>query len=212
MQKDWVLRLEAIHRLLPTTKIYLFASANTLSEKAVKVLANNNVYMVCLGLEDPTAEYRKNNRLDEVVRLLKASGVMVYLSFIVDPLRIIGREAGAEFYSILGKRVEELAPEMICGNFLMPFRGTAIWDKYYAYVSPEDYKYYDSKTPFLVRNPVVREKMKFFMFWFQWLYYTSDFYNRNVRKFDVADTLHLRFLELYQEFRPCYEKFWNVRP
>jgi len=110
------------------------------------------------------------------------------------------------------QRIEELAPEMICGNFLMPFRGTKIWDKYYAYVSPEDYRHYDSKTPFLIRNPVLREKMKFFMFWYQWQYYTSDFYNTNVREFQTGDTLHLRFLELYKHFRSVYERIWDVRP
>ena len=170
------------------------------------------VYMICLGLEDPMIKYSKNERLDKVVSWLKDSGISTYLSFIVNPMKIIGREAGENFYDILMKRVEELAPEMICGNFLMPFRGTKIWDEYYAYVSPEDYKYYDSKTPFLVHNPVVREKMKFFLFWYQWLYYTSDFYNQKVRKFECNDTLHLRFVELYQKFRTQYERLWNVRP
>jgi len=211
MQKDWRKRLEIIHTALPTTKIYLFASANTLNREGVAFMASHGVYMVCLGLEDPSEEYRKNRNLDEVVKLLKEYHVMVYLSFIVDPLKIIGREAGERFYVLLMKRLHELGPEMICGNFLMPFRGTKIWDDYYAYVSPDDYKDYDSKTPFLIRNPVVREKMKFFLFWNQWLYFTSDFYRTKVRTFEVEDTLHLRFQELYQQFRPVYERLWNVR-
>jgi len=212
MQKDWRERLAAVHQALPNTKIYLFASANTLNEEKLKFMADHGVYMICLGLEDPTVEYRKNSKLDQVVAWMKEHGIMAYLSFIVDPLRIISREAGAEFYQILMARIEELAPEMICGNFLMPFRGTKIWDKYYAHVSPEDYKYYDSKTPFLIRNPIVREKMKFFMFWHQWQYYTSDFYNTKVREFKTGDTLHLRFEELYKHFRSVYERLWNVRP
>lgn len=212
MQRDWRERLQIIHQTLPETKIYLFASANTLNEKNVAFMAEQKVYMVCLGLEDPIVEYRKNRNLDYVVAWLKEYGIMVYLSFIVDPLKIIGREEGKKFYDILMSRIYRLTPEMICGNFLMPFRGTKIWDKYYAYVSPEDYKYYDSKTPFLVRNPIVREKMRFFLFWYQWLYFTSDFYNQRVRRFDTGDTLHLRFLELYEQFRPMYEKLWNVRP
>jgi hypothetical protein len=109
-------------------------------------------------------------------------------------------------------RIYELAPEMICGNFLMPFRGTKIWDKYYVFVSRDDYRNYDSKTPLMIRNEVVKEKMKFFMFWYQRLYYTSEFYNTEVRKFDVGDTLHLKLEDLYKEFRPKYERMWNIRP
>ncbi len=212
MQADWKDRLSTIHKSLPSTKIYLFASANMLNCEKINYMYDCGVYMICLGLEDPTVEYSKNERLDKVVNWLKNSGISAYLSFIVNPMKIIGREAGENFYGILMKRVEELAPEMICGNFLMPFRGTKIWDEYYAHISPEDYKYYDSKTPFLVHNPIVREKMKFFLFWYQWLYYTSDFYNQKVRKFECNDTLHLRFLELYQKFRIQYERLWNVRP
>jgi len=211
-QKDWRARLEAIHRILPETKIYLFASANTLSEATVSFMAGHGVYMVCLGLEDPTVEYGKNKKLDSAIARLKRYGIMTYLSFIVDPLKIIGREDGENFYNLLMARLYELGPEMICGNFLMPFRGTKIWDEYYAFVSPEDYKDYDTKTPFLVRNPIVREKMKFFLFWYQWLYYTSDFYNNEVRKFAVGDTLHLRFQELYEQFMPQYERMWDERP
>ena len=139
------------------------------------------------------------------------SGVF-YFYKIVNPLKIIGQEAGKKFYDGLMTRFHELAPEMVCGNFLMPFRGTKIWDEYYPFVSREDYKHYDSKTAFLIRNQVVREKMHFFMFWNQWLYYTSDFYAKNVRKFVIHDTLHLRFMELYNQLRPEYERIWDVRP
>ncbi len=167
--------------------------------------------MVCLGLEDPTKDYAKNRNLDMVASYLKNSGIYMYLSFIVNPLEIVGKEAGEAFYTKLMERFRELAPEMVCGNFLMPFRGTGLWDKYFQFVGPEDYRYYDSKTPFLVRNPVLREKMKFYMFWYQWQYFTSDFYRDNVRRFDTGDTLHLRFEELYREFMPRYERIWNVR-
>lgn len=210
LQKDWLQRLKIIEKT--EAKIYLFASANLLNEEKIKIMKEHNVYMICLGLEDVTVDYAKNKNLDEVVKLLKKHGIYTYLSFIVDPLKIIGREAGREFYQKLMARLSELGPEMVCGNFLMPFRGTKIWDKYYAFISQEDYKHYNSKTAFLIRNPVVREKMHFFMFWYQWLYFTSDFYNKNVRKFAVHDTLHLRFLELYEHFRPLYERLWDVRP
>lgn len=210
VQKDWRERLKIISDT--GAKIYLFASANTLNPEDIEYMANHNVYMTCLGLEDITVKYKKNENLDEVVKNLKENDIYTYLSFIVNPLKIVSREKGKEFYDDLMKRFHELAPEMVCGNFLMPFRGTKLWDEYYALVSPEDYKRYDTKTAFLVRNPIVQEKMQFFMFWYQWLYYNSDFYNKEVRKFDVHDTLHERFLELYEQFRPRYERLWNVRP
>lgn len=211
MQRDWQSRLAALHAALPETKIYLFASANTFTEERAAFMAKNGVYMVCLGMEDPTVTYRKNDRLDKVVGWLKKYGVMAYLSFIVNPLKIIGQKEGQAFYNLLMSRLYQLAPEMVCGNFLMPFRGTKLWDEYYAFVAPEDYKHYDSKTPFLIRNSVVRQKMQFFLFWYQWVYYTSDFYRENVRRFDVGDTLHLRFLELHAQFRSIYERIWDTR-
>lgn len=211
MQPDWRERITLIHRYLPGTKLYLFASANTLREDGVKHLAANGVYMVCLGLEDPTVDYKKNAKLDEVVTLLKKHGIMTYLSFIVNPLAIVGQEAGKAFYAKLQERFCALAPEMVCGNFLMPFPGTGLWDKYYHLVSEADWRHYDSKTPFLVKNEVVRDKMRFFMFWAQWRYYTSDFYRDKVRRFDVGDTLYLRFQELEVQFRELYERLWDVR-
>ena len=93
----------------------------------------------------------------------------------------------------------------------MPFKGTKLWDDYYQFVSTDDYKYYDSKTPFLVRNQVLREKMQFFMFFYQWKYYTSEFYNKQVRRFECNDTLHQRFVELKEDFYTRYESIWNVR-
>lgn len=38
------------------------------------------------------------------------------------------------------------------------------------------------------------------MFYYQWLYYNSEFYQENIRKFQIEDTLHLRFLELEEQF------------
>lgn len=211
MQKDWKDRLELLHTILPDVRIYLFASANTLNAERIRVMAQNGVYMVCLGMEDPTVKYRKNNTLSRVVKMLKEEGIMVYLSFIVNPLKIIGKEAGEKFYGLLMNRLYELAPEMVCGNFLMPFRGTKLWDEYYAHISPDDYKHYDSKTPFLIRNPIAREKMRFFLFWYQWKYFTSSFYREQVRKFETGDTLNMRFNELYDQFKILYERYWNIR-
>jgi radical SAM superfamily enzyme YgiQ (UPF0313 family) len=212
LQKDWQERLALINGI--GAKIYLFASANTLNEEKVKFMKENNVYMICLGLEDINKEKayeKKNKNIDKAIGLLKKYDIYSYLSFIVNPLSIVGKDEAIDFYSRLTKRFQELAPEMVCGNFLMPFRGTKIWDEYYHLISPEDYKYYDSKTAFLIRNPAVREKMHFFMFKYQWDYYNSEFYNKNVREFETGDTLHLRFQELYDYFKPLGERFWNQR-
>lgn len=57
LQQDYPERLALIKNI--GARIYLFASANTLTEEVVDVLAKNNVYMVCLGLEDPEVDYKK---------------------------------------------------------------------------------------------------------------------------------------------------------
>lgn len=211
LQKDWVERLEIISSALPKTKLYLFASANLLDDLSLSIMKENNVYMICLGLEDVTVDYKKNKELNEVCKRLKNFGIYAYLSFIVNPLKIVGREEGEQFYKKLMDRLYELKPEMICGNFLMPFKGTKLWDDYYQFVGEDDYKYFDSKTPFLVRNRILREKMQFFMFYYQWIYYTSDVYNNEIRKFACGDTLHQRFKELKEDFFKRYESFWDVR-
>lgn len=209
LQVDWVKRLEVI--ATTGAKIYMFASANLVNEQMAQALAANNVYMVCLGLENINTSYSKNSKLDDACRLLHKYGIYVYLSFIVDPLEIVGADKGKEFYTRLVNRFYELRPEMVCGNFLMPFRGTALWDKYYHLVSEDDYTQYDSKSAFLIKNKVVRTKMEFFMFYYQWLYYNSDLYNTAIRKFDCGDTLSLRFKELEKAFFPKYERYWDTR-
>lgn len=204
--RDYKERLQVAQKT--QAKLYLFASANRVTEEVADSFAANNVYMVCLGLEDPTKNYDKNKKLDEAVARLKDRGIFTYLSFIVDPTHLVGKgengttgaEKGKEFYTLLKKRFEELKPEMVCGNFLMPFPGTPLWDDYYWMVNEEDFKHYDSKTPFLAKNEVVVQKMKYFMFEAQYNYYTSDLYNNQVRKFDTGDTLHQRFMELKVKF------------
>lgn len=210
LQQDWKERLTYISNSI-NSKIYLFASSNLLDEEKIKFMVANNVYMICLGLENINEQYNKNKHLDEICTLLHKHGIMVYLSFIVNPLEIVGQQRGKDFYTKLISIFHILKPEMVCGNFLMPFRGTKAWDTYYQYVSEEDYKHYNSKTAFLIRNKILREKMHFFMFYYQWLYYTSDFYNKNIRKFDCYDTLHLRFIDLYNEFSIKYQQNWNTR-
>lgn len=215
--RDYKERLEIAQRT--NAKLYLFASANRITERVADDFAENNVYMVCLGLEDPTKSYAKNRKLDEAVARLKDRGIYTYLSFIVDPTQLVGKglngrtgaEKGKEFYQLLTKRFEELKPEMVCGNFLMPFPGTPLWDDYYWMVGKEDFKHYDSKTPFLIKNELVAQKMKYFMFEVQWNYYTSDLYNNQVRKFDCNDTLYNRFIELRSQFDEMLGVL-NLRP
>ena len=156
--------------------------------------------MICLGLEDITVEYGKNKRLDEVCELLHKYGIYVYLSFIVNPVKINTDEKAESFYQRLLERFYKLRPEMVCGNFLMPFRGTKLWEEYKDLVTKEDFQYYNSKSAFLEKDMKRRKKDEFDMFYYQWVYYTSDIYNEHVRKFDIYDTLHLRFLELKEEF------------
>lgn len=198
LQKDWKERLKAINEM--GAKIYLFASANLLNEETVAFMKENNVYMVCLGLEDITVDYAKNKTLDEACNLLHDNDIMVYLSFIVNPLKVQTQEESNEFYSKLLDRFIELRPEMVCGNFLMPFRGTKIWDDYKDLVTESDYDLYNSKSAFLEKNQENRQRMEYEMFYYQWLYYNSEFYQENVRRFQTEDTLHLRFLELKEQF------------
>lgn len=204
LQKDWKERLQAINEL--GAKIYLFASANLLTEDTVKFMKENNVYMVCLGLEDITVDYAKNKKLDEACNLLHEHNIMVYLSFIVNPLKVRTQEESNDFYSKLLDRFTELRPEMVCGNFLMPFRETKIWNDYKDLVTEEDYDFYNSKSAFLEKDEENRQRMEYEMFYYQWLYYTSDFYKENVRIFQTEDTLHLRFLELKEQFAKTENK------
>lgn len=198
LQKDWKDKLIEIEKT--GAKIYLFASANLLTEPNVQFMKQHNVYMICLGLEDITVEYSKNKQLDTVCDLLHTYGIYVYLSFIVNPTKLHRKEDSDNFYKKLLERFYRLKPEMVCGNFLMPFRGTKLWEEYKDLVSFEDFKYYNSKSAFLEKDLKRRAEQEFDMFKYQWEYYMSDFYKKNVRNFETQDTLHLRFLELRAEF------------
>jgi len=163
--------------------------------------------MICLGLEDITVGYGNNKRLNEVCDLLHKHGIYVYLSFIVNPTKI-NTDAKAElFYKKLLDRFYELKPEMVCGNFLMPFRETKIWEDYKDLVSPDDFKFYNSKSAFWEKDLTRRAKDEFDMFYYQWIYYHSDLYNQTIRTFETNDTLHLHFLELKKEF---HEKGFEI--
>lgn len=206
LQKDWREKLQIINQL--GAKIYLFASANLCTEETVKFMKENGVYMVCLGLEDITVEYKKNDKLEEVCERLHRYGIYVYLSFIVNPLKVNTESTSRNFYARLLDRTQSLKAEMICGNFLMPFKGTKIWGDYKDIVTKEDFKEYDSKSAFLEKDKIIRNEIEYRMFEFQNNYYHSQFYNENVRPFDENDTLGLRFLELSEQFKD-YKKIWG---
>jgi hypothetical protein len=85
-----------------------------------------------------------------------------------------------------------------------------------SFENPDNYKDYDSKSAFLIKNPVLRKKMEFFMYYYQAKYYRSSFYKENVRTFckenaDEQDTLCERFMELDSKFIPMFEELWNKR-
>lgn len=205
LQSDWKEKLQIINTL--SAKIYLFASANLCTEDTVRFMKENGVYMICLGLEDITVDYRKNDRLVEVCNRLHRYGIFVYLSFIINPLKVNTEKSSTQFYNRLLERVHELKPEMVCGNFLMPFRGTKIWDDYKDIVTEEDFSEYDSKSAFLEKDKVIRAEIEYRMFEFQHNYYHSEFYSKNCREFRDDDTLGLRFKELEDTFRQ-HRKIW----
>lgn len=202
LQKDWKQKLDIIHKNLINTKIYLFSSSTfCTNEDDVQFLKENGVYMICLGLEDITIDYKKNINLDKACKILKKYDIYIYLSFIVDPTKINTEENSREFYKKLTTRFIELKPEMVCGNFLMPFKGTKIWNKYKHLVDiPDDFKFYNSKSAFLEKNLINRKKMEYDMFKVQWDYYTSVLYKVYVRDFEIGDTLYNRFIELKNKF------------
>ncbi len=207
LQKDWKEKLKIINQL--GAKIYLFASANLCTEETVKFMKENGVYMICLGLEDITVEYKKNDKLEEVCNRLHRYGIYVYLSFIVNPLKVNTKEKSDVFYERLLERVKSLKADMVCGNFLMPFRGTKIWDEYKEYVDEEDFRLYNSKSAFLEKDLKQRRELEYLMFKFQDDYYHSLFYNENCRKFREDDTLGLRFKELREEEFGNYKRIWK---
>lgn len=207
LQRDWREKLAIISQL--GAKIYLFASSNLCTEDNVKYMKDHGVYMVCLGLEDVMVDYAKNKELDRTCNLFHRYGIYVYLSFIVDPTKINSKAKSDAYYAKLLARFHELRPEMVCGNFLMPFRGTPIWEDYKHLITREDFKFYTSKSAFLEKDLNMRRWDEYNLFHYQWLYYTSDFYNHEIRQFATGDTLHLRFKELKHEFEESGNYQWQ---
>ena len=119
---------------------------------------------------------------------------------IVNPIKVHTKHDSEVFYEKLLTRFRELKTEMVCGNFLMPFRGTKLWDEYKDLITEEDFKYYDSKSAFIEKDKTRRLEEEYDMFYYQYLYYHSDFYQKNIRTFDIGDTLSLKFKELERKF------------
>lgn len=207
LQRDWKEKLLEIEKV--GAKIYLFASANLLTKPTVEFMKEHGVYMICLGLEDVLKDYGKNRDLDVVCQRLHEAGIYVYLSFIVDPIAMKEHRTEACYYQRLQERFVKLKPEMVCGNFLMPFRGTKLWEEYKRYITEEDFDEYNSKSAFLEKDPVKREHDEWMMFKVQKDYYYSTFYIEHVREFRIGDTLHNRFIDLWRDRFKKYEEANN---
>ena len=174
-------------------KIWLFSSANTLNEEKIKCLKENGVYMVLMGLEDITQSYSKNKNIDKVSGLLHENGIYPALTYIVDPLSLDTDGKISDYFGKLSQRFKDLKPALLYGYFLLPLRGTPMYEKYRHLILDSDFKNYDFSSAFLVRDPVQKEKLERAMIQCKSDYYTSDFYRENVREFECGDQLHLTF-------------------
>lgn len=189
--KDWKERLDILKR--KTDKLYLFSSSDMLTKETVRELKNRKVWMVSLGLEDVTKEYTKNRNLDSAVRNLKNAGVYTDISFIINPAFRQGFVDG-----ILDKLMERLKcymPERICGNFLIPYPGTKVWNEYKFMLKYEDYPYMTGKYALLEPDYLIRNDLEEKLIQFQLDYFMSKEYNQ-VRNFECNDTLHNIFKSL----------------
>ncbi len=199
LHKDWKERLAIIKRT--GAKLILFSSSNLLlKNNTIETLKKNNVYMVSIGIDNINSPTIKNKNIETAINKLKEYKIYAGLDFIVDSESIVTENARTEFYTRLLEVFKWLKPEMVSGTFLVPFKGTTLWNKYSSKVNENDYVFYNGKTAFLIKNNELREKIHFDMFWYQWLYFTSELYNTKVRHFFIEDTLHKKFMELYRYF------------
>jgi radical SAM superfamily enzyme YgiQ (UPF0313 family) len=194
-QKQWMSYLNIIRSKFEQSKLYFFSTSNELDKEKIQLLKENNTHIICLGLENPSLSYPKNQKLVEICNLLHEYNIYIYLSYIYDPLY----SDKNSYYSELEKILKILKPTMITANFLMPFPKTKIWSKYAHLINEKDYKYYNSKEPFIIRNNEINKELKYDLWKFQIDYYTSTIY-KDIRNFECGDTLHIRFQELDKQF------------
>lgn len=175
--------------------LYSFGTGHAMNEEKTKLLADNNWHSLCFGLEDIGVSYRKNVRLEQAVELCHRYGINVTLSFIVNDDSKTKEEATANYYALYEAFVA-LRPAQVCANFLMPFPGTKIWEKYKGRISESDFVKYDSKTPIL-SDPSLHEWHRHMVVAVQLAYYNSSAYPR---EFHSGDTQDLRFRELEERY------------
>jgi hypothetical protein len=193
LQNDWYDRLKIISKA--AKKTMMFASANVLDKDRIKKLKECNVRMVFLGLDDVKNELPKNKNLIQICNELHDNDILTMVSTIVDPLKIIKEEDEQEYINLSKKRFMECKASAIYSNFLLPFPGTPIYDKYKHLINgEEDYHLYVSTNPkLLIKDLSIANRMETNMYNMQIDYYESDWYNNNVRNFHNGDVLDLAY-------------------
>ncbi len=176
---------------------YSFGTGSAMTEAKIRLLAENGWHSLCFGLEDIGVSYRKNFKLAEACRLCHAYGIRVTLSFIVNDDGKSREEAEVR-YRALYDAFQDLMPAQVCSNFLMPFPGTGIWDRYRGRIGEDDWVKYDSKTPIL-SPPELREWHRQTALAVQLAHYHSSKYAQ-LRNFRCGDTQDLRFRDLERQF------------
>lgn len=180
--------------------LYSFGTSGVFAKRPemLKVLKESGWHSLNIGLEDVGVKYKKNINLKLGVENIHRNGLQHVMSFIVNDDGKTLEEAKANYRALYDAFVD-LKPLQVCANFLMPFPGTKLWESYKDRVSVKDFDRFDSKTP-LFTEGAFNEWHKRMLVAVQLKYYLSDSYNKNVREFACGDTLHLRMVELRQEF------------
>lgn len=180
--------------------LYSFGTSGVFAKRPelLKLLKDSGWHSLNIGLEDVGVKYKKNLNLKVGVENIHRNGLKHVMSFIVNDDGKTEAEARAN-YNALYEAFVDLKPLQVCANFLMPFPGTKIYDNYKHRPEAQDFDKFDSKTPIFSTGPFAEWHKKMLVA-VQMKYYMSDSYNKNVRKFDCGDTLHLRMRELAQEF------------
>ncbi len=178
--------------------VYSFGTGAVIAKREdyVKHLVEQGWHSLNFGLEDIGVAYAKNRDLKQATENCRRYGMKYVMSFIVNDDGKTREQALAN-YRALYDAFCDYKPAQVCANFLMPFPGTQIWQKYKGRIREEDFDKFDSKTPLFSLDVAWHKRMLVAL---QLKYYYSEVYNTEVRQFACGDTLHLRLLELSKEF------------
>jgi radical SAM superfamily enzyme YgiQ (UPF0313 family) len=177
--------------------LYSFGTATTLTDEKMRFLAENGWHSLNLGLEEINTSYRKNRDLASAIELAKKHGIKINLSFIVNDHGKSLNESLQDYHALF-QAFCDYKPAMVAANFMMPFPGTGIWDRYKDRVTEDDFIKFDSKTPVFSKEKLA-DWHKHMAVAVQLAYYHSDAY-KEVRNFHNGDNLDLRFRELEKQF------------